>query len=51
MMIANAFEYGTLSVQEETFVGDNFDGADTESGCIFVLQLIFSFIDIRDGCV
>ena len=50
-MITNAFEYGTLSVQEETFVGDDFDGTDTEPGRIFVFQLIFSFIYIRNGCV
>ena len=51
MVIANTFEYGTLSVQEETFVRDNLDGADTELGCILILQLIFSFIDIRNGLV
>ena len=50
-MITNAFEYGTLSVQEETFIGDDFDGADTEPGRIFVFQLIFSFIYIRNGRV
>lgn len=50
-MITNTFEYGTLSVQEEAFVGDDFDGADTEPGRIFVLQLIFSFIYIRNGCL